>query len=60
VPSFLSVDGVVVDAQVYLGPGHDLFTVAGLLDKSKAIRRERARAALSARACSTALPIRKN
>lgn len=58
--AFLSVDAVAVDVQVHLTPGYNAFTVDGLTDKSEAESRERVRASLSARACSTALLIRKN
>ena len=46
--AFLGVDAVSVGVQVHLAPGHNVFTVVGLPDKSVAESRERARAALSA------------
>ena len=57
--AFLGVDAVAVGVKMHLAPCYKAFTVFGLPDKSVAESRERVRAALSARACSTALLIRK-
>ena len=57
--AFLGLDAAAVGVQMHLAPCYKAFTVVGLPNKSVAESRERERAAQSARACSTALLIRK-